>query len=138
MMNKNIIIAILILIIVAMVGLYAYDKSRVITLNDYFDKTGDYASEWNNTTKEITVEKVFPLKFNETYENVTTEVSFYTGYSAIGDASVVNDTHDGKLVVHTSVKLPEEPTRIEFDIHDGVLIESDIEAIEFVEHYHWF
>ena len=36
---------------------------------------------------------------------------------------VVNETHDGKLVVHAKAKLPEEPDRIEFDIHYADIVD---------------
>ncbi|MBE6500448.1 MAG: hypothetical protein E7Z80_07905 [Methanobrevibacter thaueri] len=81
----------------------------------------------NNTTKEITVEQVFYQKSDEKLVNITTEVTFFKGSVGVLDSvSVVNDTHDGKLVVHAKAKLPEKPTRIEFDIHYADIADAEI------------
>lgn len=135
--SYKIIIALLIIIIIGM-GVYIYGCHTDLTLGDYFDKSNDYSSEWNDASKVITVEKVFPLKFNQTYQNVSTEITFYKDSSKIGNASVINDTHDGKLVVHTKTKLTEEPTNIEFNIVDGNLVDSDIEGLEYSRNFHLF
>lgn len=122
-MDKESIIIVLFFTLVLIVGVYSY-MGNISTINYHFDKTGDYISEWNNDTKEITVEQVFPQKFNETLVNVTTEVTFYKGPIGVLDSvSVVNETHDGKLIVHAKAKLPEEPTRIEFDIHYADMVD---------------
>lgn len=133
----KIIIALLVIIIIGM-GIYIYGCHTDLTLGDYFDKSNDYSSEWDDTTKVITVEKVFPLKFNQTYENVSTEITFYKDSSKISNVSVVNDTHDGKLVVYTETKLSEEPNNIEFDIVYGDLVESDNEGLEYSRNFHLF
>lgn len=74
-MNKKIIA--IIIIILCIIGVYLYGTHKELTLNDYFVKSDDYTSTWNNVSKEISVQKEFPLKFNQTYENVATEVTFY-------------------------------------------------------------
>ena len=126
------------IIIICIVGAYLYDMNRTLTLNDYFDTSGNYSSEWNNNSKEIMVQKEFPLKFNQTWDNVTTTVSFYKNDQLLKSISDVNSTEDGKLVVEVTTKLSAEPDNIEFDIIEGDIIYSDVEGIEFGENFHWF
>lgn len=137
-MNKKIIISIMAIIIICIVGAYLYDMNRTLTLNDYFDTSGNYSSEWNNNSKEIMVQKEFPLKFNQTWDNVTTTVSFYKNNQLLKSISDVNSTENGKLVVEVTTKLSAEPDNIEFDIIEGDIIYSDVEGIEFGENFHWF
>lgn len=137
-MNKKIIISIMAIIIICIVGAYLYDMNRTLTLNDYFDTSGNYKSEWNNNSKEIMVQKEFPLKFNQTWDNVTTTVSFYKNNQLLKSISDVNSTENGKLVVEVTTKLSAEPDNIEFDIIEGDIIYSDVEGIEFGENFHWF
>lgn len=127
----------MVVIIIGM-GIYIYGCHTDLTFGDYYDQSNDYLSEWNDTTKVVTVEKVFPLKFNQTYENVSTEITFYKDSSKIGNVSVVNDTHDGKLVVYAETKLPEEPDNIVFDIVYGDLVDSDNEGLEYSRNFHLF
>ena len=138
LINKKFFIAIVIVVLIVICGLYLYDSSRTLTLNDYFEVSGNYSSEWNDSLNEITVEKVFPLKFNQVYENVTVQVDFYKGSQLLKSISVMNSTEDGKLVVCISAELNEEPDNIDFDIIDGDLIESDVQGIEYGENFHWF
>ena len=91
-----------------------------------------------STSKELKIEKEFPLKFNQSYKNVKIEITFYKNSVAIGDTEVVNDTHDGKLIVNTSTKLPEEPDNIDFNIYDGEITDSDIEGLEYSGNFHLF
>lgn len=120
--DEESIIIVLFFTLVLIVGVYSY-MGNISTINYHFDKTGDI-SEWDNDTKEIIVEQVFPQKFNETLVNGTTEVTFYKGSIGVLDnIFVVNETHDGNLVVHAKAKLPEEPTRIEFDIHYADMVD---------------
>lgn len=126
------------IIIICIVGAYLYDMNRTLTLNDYFDTSGNYSSEWNNNSKEIMVQKEFPLKFNQTWDNVTTTVSFYKNNQLLKSISDVNSTENGKLVVEVTTKLSAEPDNIEFDIIEGDIIYSDVEGIEFGENFHWF
>ena len=138
LINKKFFIAIVIVVLIVICGLYLYDSSRTLTLNDYFEVSGNYSSEWNDSLNEIIVEKVFPLKFNQVYENVTVQVDFYKGSQLLKSISVMNSTEDGKLVVCISAELNEEPDNIDFDIIDGDLIESDVQGIEYGENFHWF
>lgn len=133
-MNKKIIA--IIIIILCIFGVYLYGTHKELTLNDYFVKSDDYTSTWNNVSKEISVQKEFPLKFNQTYENVATEVTFYIGNKVLNSTDVVNDTHNGKLTVNVTMKLTEEPTGVDFNIYNGDLIESDIEGLEYGEKFH--
>lgn len=126
------------IIIICIVGAYLYDMNRTLTLNHYFDTSGNYSSEWNNNSKEIMVQKEFPLKFNQTWDNVTTTVSFYKNNQLLKSISDVNSTENGKLVVEVTTKLSAEPDNIEFDIIEGDIIYSDVEGIEFGENFHWF
>ena len=132
------IVIILLIAIILCMGVYIYGIQKDLTLNDYFDVSRDYTSEWNDNTKECTVEKVFPLKFNQTYSNITTEVTFFKDSSQLDSISVVNDTQDGKLVVHSKIKLSEKPTNIEFNIQDGELIDSDTAGLEYSRNFHLF
>ena len=123
-MDKGSLFIVSILIIVLLVGLQPYFM-YIHTLNQDFDKIGDSITEWNNTTKEITVEQVFHQKSDEKLENITTEVTFYKGPIGVLDSvSVVNETHNGKLVVHAKAKLPEKPTRTEFNIHYADILDT--------------
>lgn len=66
------------------------------------------------------------------------EITFYKNSVAIDDANIVNDTHDGKLIVNTSTKLPEEPDNIDFNIWNGEIIDSDVEGLEYSRNFHLF
>ena len=134
-MKKNLIIALLIIIII-MMGIYVYGIQKELTLNDYFDTSKEYSSEWNDAAHEITVHKEFPMKFNQTYENVTTQIDFIGKNGDFESADVVNDTRDGKLTVHATQKLSFEPEKIEFDIHDGALIDSDAAGLDYARQFH--
>lgn len=136
-MNKNIIIAILIIIICFM-GIYIYGVQKDLTLNDYFDTSGDYESHWDNSSNKISVYKEFPLKFNQTYENVSVLIDFHDSDGNIESKEVVNDTDNGKLIISTTEKLSAEPTDIAFDIHDGELIDSDSAGLEYSRNFHLF
>ena len=124
-MDKGSLFIVLFLVIVLIAGLLPLIS--IHTLNQDFDKIGDCISEWNDTTKEITVEQVFQQKSDEKLANITTEVTFYKGPVGVLDSvSVVNDTHDGKLVVHAKAKLLEKPTRTEFNIHNADMPDAEI------------
>ena len=129
---------VIVIVLISFCMLYIYDTSRTLTLNDYFEDNIDYTSDWNNTTKNINVKKEFPLKFNQTYKNITTQVNFYKDSRLLKSVSVINSTNESKLIVCASTKLSEEPNNIEFDIVEGDLIESDIEGAEYGENFHLF
>jgi len=136
-MKKMLIIVFLIMLIIIM-GVYIYGIHKELTLNDYFDTSKEYSVDWNEVSKEITVHKEFPMKFNQTYENVTTQIEFVEKNGGLESVDVVNNTHDGKLVVHTTQKLSSQPETIEFDIYDGVLTDSDTAGLDYAQGFHLF
>ena len=135
-MKKLVIVFLIILILV--MGVYVYGIQKELTLNDYFDTSKEYIADWNNVSNEITVHKEFSMKFNQSYENVTTQIDFIEKNGDLESVDVVNNTHDGKLVVHTTQKLSSQPETIEFDIHDGVLIDSDTAGLDYGRGFHLF
>lgn len=132
------IIIILLVIVIICMGIYIYGCQKDLTFQDYFNMDDDYISEWDNTTKVITVEKVVPLKFHQIYENVTTVITFYNNSEQIGKITVVNDTYNNELNLHAKTKLPEEPTEIKFHIEGGDLVDSDLEGLNYSRHFHLF
>lgn len=59
-MNKKIIA--IIIIILCIFGVYLYGTHKELTLNDYFVKSDDYTSTWNNVSKEIKCSKGISVK----------------------------------------------------------------------------
>lgn len=137
MKSKKIILLVLIVIAICIAGIYLYENYKPLTMNDYFDLNEQYNASWNESTNEFSVQKVFPLKFNESYENVTTKVDFYKESELIKSVESTNSTENGKLVVYTSVKLNQKPDDIKFNILEGDLTETDMEAIKFAEKRNW-
>lgn len=134
---KKIIIIALIIVIICVAGIYIYENMKPLTINDYFDLDQQYKESWNESAKEFTVMKLFPLKFNQTWENITTNVDFYKDSELIKSVECTNSSENGNLVVYTSVKLHEKPDDVKFDMIDGELIESDINAIRYAENRNW-
>ena len=113
--KKTIIIVIFSFIIILLAGLYIFE----IQNNPEFVRTDGSFTDWNNVTNEYTLEEIFQDEFFEKSQNITTIITFYDGSDhLLGNVSVINETHNGKLVVHAKVKLPMEPTSTEFDLLD--------------------
>ena len=113
--KKTIIIVILSFIIILLIGLYIFE----IQTNPDFVRTDGSFTDWNNATNEYTLEEVFQDEFFEKSQNITTIITFYDGSDhLLGNVSVINETHNGKLVVYAKVKLPMEPTTTVFDSPD--------------------
>ena len=115
--KKTIIIVIFSFIIILLVGLYIFEFQ--ILNNPDFVRTDGSFTDWNNATNEYTLEEVFQDEFFEKSQNITTIITFYDDSEhLLGNVSVINETHNGKLVVHAKVKLPMEPTITVFDSPD--------------------
>ena len=91
MKSKKIILLVLIVIAICIAGIYLYENYKPLTMNDYFDLNEQYNASWNGSTNEFSVQKIFPLKFNESYENVTTKVDFYLNSARIPRLLQVED-----------------------------------------------
>ena len=113
--KKTIIIIILSSIIILLSGLYISE----IQTNPEFVRTDGSFTDWDNTTNEYTLVEVFQDEFDENSQNITTIITFYdSSEHLLGNVSVINETHNGKLVVYAKVKLPMEPTITEFNFPD--------------------
>lgn len=137
MNSRKIIIMVLIIVAIFVAGIFVYENLKPLTINDYFDSNEQYVGSWNESSKEFTVKKVFPLNFNQSWENITTEVDFYKGSELLKSVESTNSTEDGNLVVYMSVKLSEKPDDVKFNMVEGELIESDMDGIHFAENRNW-